>query len=538
MNSAGKIRVKGDDLRRSNIYSYGIGHFMNDLCASCWFFFLSYYLMEIVDIGEYNTGYVMLAGQVADAVATPLVGIFSDKTDSKLGKRTPWYIGGTILVVLSFTFIFVKLLPENSSKTLTLIYYIVFASLFNIGWASVQVSHMALVPSLSLNKKNKDLMIRIRTGFTFLAQTVALGISFLYFWLIKDKFFQYELLAVTCIIIGITTSVIFLFLCRESVLSKNISKYLVRMRKSLVNVQTSNYNSIAEEKESLGSSPAMQIQHSTANEEEEKKMNWYDWLKIPDFYAYIFVYMFVRLSINITQSVIPFYMENILNYKKTAEGGTPVEISIVLLISTIGSILNSLFIQELIENSIKSPKKKRLVMIALSSLFVTIGCLPMYFLNVGFRYPIYILAFIFGIGFSMGLSTVSSLTNDVVGSKGAQGAFVYGAYSFTDKLSCGIVLAVFLPYAKNGADILKYSMPIFPPASLICGFIIVYFRGLCKNSKEDKLHKKNLNENYDSDNKNQNSIIEDPRFTFIENTTGAESHNVTANIKENIEDML
>ena len=538
MNSQGKIPVKGDDLRKSNIYSYGIGHFMNDLCASCWFFFLSYFLMEIVDIGEYNTGYVMLAGQVADALATPLVGIFSDKTDSKLGKRTPWYIAGTVLVVLSFTFIFVKILPENSSQTLTLLYYIVFASLFNIGWASVQVSHMALVPSLSLNKKNKDLMIRIRTGFTFLAQTVALCISFLYFWLIKDKILQYELLAGTCIVIGVITSVVFLVLCREAVLSKNISKYLVRMRKSLTCVQTSNYNSIVDEKESVAGSPAMQIQQSTSNPEEEKKMNWYDWLKIPNFYAYIFVYMFVRLSINITQSVIPFYMENILNYKKTDKGGTPVEISIVLLISTIGSILNSLFIQELIESRIKSSKKKRLVMIALSSFFVTIGCLPMYFLNGNFRYPIYILAFIFGIGFSQGLSTVSSLTNDVVGSKGAQGAFVYGAYSFTDKLSCGIVLAVFLPYAKNSADILKFSMPIFPPASLICAFIIVYMRGLCKNVKDDKLQKKLLNGTDDNDNKNPNSIIEDPRFTFIENTTGVDSPNITAKRKENIEDLL
>ena len=82
------------------------------------------------------------------------------------------------------------------------------------------------------NKKNKDLMIRIRTGFTFLAQTVALCISFLYFWLIKDKILQYELLAGTCIVIGVITSVVFLVLCREAVLSKNISKYLVRMRKS------------------------------------------------------------------------------------------------------------------------------------------------------------------------------------------------------------------------------------------------------------------------------------------------------------------
>jgi Na+/melibiose symporter-like transporter len=543
MEKERKISVKGDDLRKSNIYSYGIGHFMNDLCASCWFFFLSYFLIEIVKIGEYNTGYVMLAGQVADAIATPLVGIFSDKTNTKIGKRTPWYIGGTILVICSFTLIFVKILPANSSDAVILIYYIVFASLFNIGWAAVQVSHMALVPSLSLNKRNKDLMIRIRTGFTFLAQTVALCISFLFFWLIKDKIFQYELLAGSCTLIGIITSVIFLVLCKEAVLSKNIPLYLNKMRESLrAHTISSSFNTKQNEEKDKADSIKMnsggEIQQVSITDLEEKQMVWSDWLKNSDFYAYIFVYMFVRLSINVTQSVIPFYMESILNYKKTEGGGTPVEISIVLLISTIGSILNSLFIQEWIEKRIKNSRKKRLFMLAMSALSVTIGCLPMYFLDGTFRYPIYILAFIFGIGFSQGLSTVSSLTNDVVGSKGAQGAFVYGAYSFTDKLSCGIVLALFLPYAKRDAVVLKYSMPIFPPASLICAFIIVYIRGLCTKNKDKEKNRRLLEENDERANKNYNSIIEDPRFTFISNTNNSKLESEQKNKRDNIDDLL
>ena len=48
----------------------------------------------------------MLAGQIADAIATPLVGYFSDKTNTKCGKRTPWYIGGIILVFFTFLPVF------------------------------------------------------------------------------------------------------------------------------------------------------------------------------------------------------------------------------------------------------------------------------------------------------------------------------------------------------------------------------------------------------------------------------------------------
>jgi len=49
----------------------------------------------------------MLGGQIFDGIATPVVGILSDKTKTKIGKRTPWYIFGTILVTFTFLPIFI-----------------------------------------------------------------------------------------------------------------------------------------------------------------------------------------------------------------------------------------------------------------------------------------------------------------------------------------------------------------------------------------------------------------------------------------------
>jgi hypothetical protein len=156
----------------------------------------------------------------------------------------------------------------------------------------------------------------------------------------------------------------------------------------------------------------------------------------------------------------------------------------------------------------------------------------MYFLNDTFTWPIYGLAFLFGIGFSMGLSTVSSCINDVVGSKGSQGAFVYGAYSFADKLSCGIVLAVFLPLIKQNSDILKYSMPIFPPGSLIMALVIVYLRGKCveQEEKNEQEAQAKLLEGEDKNLKAQKKIgtksfIDDSRFTFVTNVPNKDTFN-------------
>ena len=117
-------------------------------------------------------------------------------------------------------------------------------------------------------------------------------------------------------------------------------------------------------------------------------------------------------------------------------------------------------------------------MISLSAIFVAIGCIPLFFLSEDSAHLIYALAFIWGIGFSQALSCVSSLINDVVGSKGPQGAFVYGAFSFADKLSCGIVLLFFLPIASENKEVLRFSIPFFPPAAIGFGFVFVWIRRL------------------------------------------------------------
>jgi Na+/melibiose symporter-like transporter len=496
-----KIKVKGDDLKTKNIVSYGVGHFMNDLCASCWFYFLSYYMIEILKIGETNAGYVMLSGQLADAIATPLVGILSDKTKTRLGKRTPWYIGGSVLVVASFILIFVKVIPDDTSDMWMLVYYLTFPALFNIGWASVQVSHMALCPGLSLNKKNKELMVRIRTGFTFMAQTITLIVSFLYFWLIKDKMLQYELLSTTCIGLGIITTILFLIFCKETKLTKNILQYRETMRLSLE--ENNMFTESLEGKETRDSGPEGPEVPDISEEPIKEVINWKYWMSKPNYYAYMMVYMFIRLSINVTCTVIPFYLEYILKYKKTENGGTPLEFSIVMLISTVGSIFNSLVIQYFIEKAIQSHNKRKILM-AISAVTVVLGCVPMMFLNEDNRWPIYGMAFIFGVGFSLGLSTASSLTNDVVGSKGTKGAFVYGSFSFADKLSCGLVLAFFLPLIKTNHLVLIYTMSVLPPVSLILGLMIVYCRS---ESPKNAMCTKNF----------QRSIIENSRFTFIQN---------------------
>ena len=53
---------------------------------------------------------------MSDAICTPLVGYLSDRTTTKIGKRMPWYIGGSIMVAITLFFVWNDLdnfFPDN-----------------------------------------------------------------------------------------------------------------------------------------------------------------------------------------------------------------------------------------------------------------------------------------------------------------------------------------------------------------------------------------------------------------------------------------
>lgn len=78
--------------------AYGIGHILNDVCASIWFTYLLVYFEKVLLFSATNAGLVLLIGQVADALATPFVGLHSDIEDDfwlcRYGKRKTWHLIG------------------------------------------------------------------------------------------------------------------------------------------------------------------------------------------------------------------------------------------------------------------------------------------------------------------------------------------------------------------------------------------------------------------------------------------------------------
>ena len=133
----------------------------------------------------------------------------------------PWYYVGIVFVAGSFTFMFqpCRLCQAfGRSELMTFANYAFFGIIFNIGWAMCQVSHMSLVPSLTLSRGRRDMLNSMRSFFTFVANLSILALAAVLFSIIEDEKQKYQLLAYIGVTIGFVACLVFVYMIREKLL--------------------------------------------------------------------------------------------------------------------------------------------------------------------------------------------------------------------------------------------------------------------------------------------------------------------------------
>lgn len=127
---------------------YGFGHVYNDLCAAVWFSYVLLYLHKVRLLPSLEAGGLVMLGQVSDAIATPIVGWLTDKWSTK----QKWHMFGTLLIFVSFPLMFsVDPTSENANAWWwSALYYGVIVMVFQFAWAMVQITHLSIIPEMSL----------------------------------------------------------------------------------------------------------------------------------------------------------------------------------------------------------------------------------------------------------------------------------------------------------------------------------------------------------------------------------------------------
>lgn len=98
---------------------------------------------ETLGLGLTTVGLVLLATRLVDVVTDPLVGLLSDRTRGRLGRRRPWVAAALPIAAPAVWLLFVP--PEGAGP----LHLFVTASLVYLGWTMLNIGHTAWGAELS-----------------------------------------------------------------------------------------------------------------------------------------------------------------------------------------------------------------------------------------------------------------------------------------------------------------------------------------------------------------------------------------------------
>lgn len=107
-------------------------------------------------------GIILLVIRLFDAVTDPLIGIISDRTVTRFGRRRPMILAGAIFVSISIIFLFNP--PGMNSDSATY-WFAAFMFLLFLSWTIIAVPYESLGPELTFDYNERTSLFGIRDGF-------------------------------------------------------------------------------------------------------------------------------------------------------------------------------------------------------------------------------------------------------------------------------------------------------------------------------------------------------------------------------------
>ncbi len=154
--------------------SSSAGWAMIDRLVITW---LMYYYITSPEVGEpllmpVVFGTIMLLGRVVDAVADPLVALWSDNFSGRLGRRIPFMLVGGVLYFLVFAALFYP--PVAGESLYNALYLILMVGLYFLLFTVYVCPYLALLPELARTSRDRVDLATLRAVFTLLGVAIAL----------------------------------------------------------------------------------------------------------------------------------------------------------------------------------------------------------------------------------------------------------------------------------------------------------------------------------------------------------------------------
>jgi len=155
--------------------AYAIGAIAYGIKENGFTVFLLIYYNQVVGLSAGLVGAVIAVALIFDAMIDPLIGVLSDRTNTRWGRRHPWLYASALPIALAWMMLW---FPPQGSDQLVLGWLLVSAILARATIAMNEVPSLAMAPEMTQDYHERTSVMRYRYLFGWTGGLVALIVAY------------------------------------------------------------------------------------------------------------------------------------------------------------------------------------------------------------------------------------------------------------------------------------------------------------------------------------------------------------------------
>jgi GPH family glycoside/pentoside/hexuronide:cation symporter len=159
--------------------AYGIGAIAYGIKDNGFATFLLLFYNQVIGLPPGTVGLVIAIALLFDAFIDPLLGLISDRTNTRLGRRHPWLYASAIPIAISWFFLWHP--PVGMSEPLLIVWLLATAVATRAAISSNEVPSYALAPEMTQDYHERTSVFAYRYVFGWLGGLAFLMLAFGFF---------------------------------------------------------------------------------------------------------------------------------------------------------------------------------------------------------------------------------------------------------------------------------------------------------------------------------------------------------------------